>query len=99
MRKTLLVSLPIVLAFQLGCGSQIETHISWSSCSLIEGKNDGLAECATASLPLDDSGTVPGTIGIFVKRLRAKTQPARGHVWFTEGGPGGAATPIFSHLS
>ncbi|HJX54595.1 MAG TPA: alpha/beta fold hydrolase [Polyangia bacterium] len=98
MRKTLLVSLPIVVAFQLGCGSQIETHISWSSCSLIEGKSDGLSECATVSLPLDDSGTVPGTIGIFVKRLRAKTQPARGQVWLTEGGPGGAATYLLPPL-
>lgn len=98
MRKRLLVSLPMAIAFQWGCGSQIETHISWSSCSLIEGKSDGLAECATVSLPLDDSGTVPGTIGIFAKRLLAKTQPARGQVWFTEGGPGGAATYLLPPL-
>jgi len=91
MRTTLVLSLPILVALQLGCDSS-GTHISWSSCSLIEEKSDGLAECATVSQPLDDSGTVPGTIGIFVKRLRAKTQPARGQVWFTEGGPGGAAT-------
>jgi pimeloyl-ACP methyl ester carboxylesterase len=98
MRTTFLVSLPIMVASQLGCGSHIETHISWSTCSLIEGKSDGLAECATVSLPLDDSGTVPGTIGIFVKRLLAKTQPARGQVWFAEGGPGGAATYLLPPL-
>jgi len=55
MRTTLIASLPIIVALQLGCGSQIETHISWSSCSLIEGKSDGLAECATVPLPPDDS--------------------------------------------
>jgi pimeloyl-ACP methyl ester carboxylesterase len=84
-------------ALQLGCSSS-DAHISWSGCSLIEGKSDGLAECATVSLPLDDSQAVPGTIGIHVKRLRAATQPARGQVWFAEGGPGGAATYALAPL-
>ena len=97
MRTTLLLSLPII-AFQLDCSSSSGTSISWSSCSLIEGKNDGLAECATVPLPLDDSHTVPGTIGIFVKRLSATAQPARGQVWFAEGGPGGAATYLLPPL-
>jgi pimeloyl-ACP methyl ester carboxylesterase len=97
MRTTLFVFFPIMAALQLGCSSS-DGPISWSKCSLIEGKSDGLAQCATVSLPLDDSQTVPGTIGIHVKRLRAVTQPARGQVWFLEGGPGGAASYALAPL-
>ena len=102
-KPTLRLQPAVLLAFLLGAAASCDdtsspASISWSSCSLIENKSDGLAECATVSLPLDETQTVPGTIGVFVKRLRAATQPARGQVWFTEGGPGGAATYLLPPL-
>jgi pimeloyl-ACP methyl ester carboxylesterase len=64
----------------------------WASCTLIEGADDGLAECATVQLPLDNDDPAGDTVGIFVKRVRGATQPARGQMWWVSGGPGGAAT-------
>ena len=72
MRTALLVAVSAMAALPLGCSSS-DAHISWSGCSLIEGKSDGLAECATVSLPLDDSQAVPGTIGI---SFNGRTRPS-----------------------
>lgn len=65
---------------------------AWEACTLVEGADDGLAECATVQLPLDNEHPTGDTVGIFVKRMRAATQPARGQLWWVSGGPGGAAT-------
>lgn len=44
-------------------------------------------------VPLDRSGSVPGTISLNIKRFRAK-QPGRGAVFALAGGPGQAAAPL-----
>ncbi len=69
--------------------------VAWSVCSLYDGEYDQRAECAYVPMPFDPQHPEGDQIGVFVKRLRAAVQPARGQVWFVQGGPGGAATYDF----
>lgn len=69
-----------------------EMEANWDPCSLHEGANDGLAECATLEMPLfwdklDDSRT----IGIRAKRLLSEKK-SEGQVWLLAGGPGQSGT-------
>jgi pimeloyl-ACP methyl ester carboxylesterase len=62
---------------------------TWQPCSLVEGEDDGLAECSATAMPLfwedpqDDR-----TIEVWAKRLPAAQQPADRHIWLLDGGPG-----------
>ncbi len=61
---------------------------SWQPCSLVEGADDGLAECSATPMPLfwedpDDDRTIE----IHAKRLPAQ-QPADRQLWLLDGGPG-----------
>jgi pimeloyl-ACP methyl ester carboxylesterase len=50
--------------------------------------------CAHLDVPLDRSGAVPGTIGLFVARRPPTSGTTRGTVLALAGGPGQAATPV-----
>src|SRR5919108_4691650 len=52
--------------------------------------------CARLSVPLDRSGTVPGRVSLFVKRIRALERPRRGAVFVLAGGPGQSNTASFT---
>ncbi|MCB9746706.1 MAG: alpha/beta fold hydrolase, partial [Alphaproteobacteria bacterium] len=69
--------------------------VTWAPCSLYEGEDDGLAECATVFAPLDwgapDSGE---SFELRVKRLPAAGEPSSS-LWLLDGGPGGAGTYDF----
>ncbi len=69
----------------------IKRDLSWKSCSLFEGENDGRAECATVEMPLFRRKESKETINIFAKRLKAKGE-AKAQLWFIDGGPGGAGS-------
>jgi len=51
-------------------------------------------ECATLDVPLDRSGTTPGTVTLNAKRVPASANPGRVAVVALAGGPGQAAVPI-----
>lgn len=52
-------------------------------------------QCARLSVPLDRSGSVPGRVSLFVKRIRAQRRPRRGALFVLAGGPGQSATSAF----
>jgi pimeloyl-ACP methyl ester carboxylesterase len=52
-------------------------------------------QCARMSVPLDRSGTVPGRVSLFIKRVRARERPSRGALFVLAGGPGQSATAAF----
>lgn len=53
--------------------------------------------CARMSVPLDRSGTVPGRVSLFVKRIRARRRggATRPPLFVLAGGPGQSATDAF----
>jgi pimeloyl-ACP methyl ester carboxylesterase len=68
---------------------------TWHSCSLYEGEDDGLAECAAVEMPLDWSDEGNGrTFVVVAKRLLAATESDL-QIWLLDGGPGAAGTYDF----
>ena len=66
--------------------------VDWQPCSLIDGDDDGLAECAMVELPLfwgDDDGQ---TFSTYAKRLVDPSRTPDGQLWLLHGGPGGSGT-------
>jgi pimeloyl-ACP methyl ester carboxylesterase len=55
--------------------------------------------CTTVTVPLDHSGTVPGTIGLSVERLQAGFTPSPSAVLALAGGPGQAANPLAGFIA
>lgn len=55
---------------------------------------DSNFECARLTVPLDRSGSIPGTIDLYVERQPAEQQPAVGAVIALAGGPGQGATSL-----
>lgn len=55
--------------------------------------------CDTVPVPLDRSGTVPGTVNLAARIAPARVTPAAGTVLFLAGGPGQAATPALPSLA
>jgi pimeloyl-ACP methyl ester carboxylesterase len=59
------------------------------------GSTPGLL-CSTVVVPLDRTGTVPGTISLHVEELPPTTGPPRGAVFLIAGGPGQGSAHTFS---
>jgi hypothetical protein len=74
------------------------SSIDWKICSLIEGANDNLAQCATVLLPLFYDSEDPRVTPIYVKRLRARSGTTRGQLWLLHGGPGASGVEEFGGL-
>ncbi|KAJ4317000.1 hypothetical protein N0V84_007595 [Fusarium piperis] len=74
-----------------------KSQIKWGKCNLDWGKDtdDALyaeVECATLKAPLDYTKPNNGkTIDLQLARVKAKTQPAKGSVFYNPGGPGSSA--------
>jgi pimeloyl-ACP methyl ester carboxylesterase len=67
---------------------------TWEPCSLVEGEDDGLAECSATAMPLfweDDDGR---TIEVWAKRLPAQGAVER-QLWLLDGGPGASGLHDF----
>jgi len=87
MRRLLIVLLTAALAPATAAGTA-HAELAFTPCP--EPDQQGF-ECATLEVPLDRSGTVPGTLRLRVERLVQAVQPA-GVLINVEGGPGGSAT-------
>ncbi len=55
------------------------------------GQPQGIV-CATVTVPLDRSGTIPGSVGIVVEKKPATSGTSSGAVFYLTGGPGDAGT-------
>jgi pimeloyl-ACP methyl ester carboxylesterase len=63
---------------------------SWQPCSLVEGEDDGLAECSATAMPLFwEDPSDERSIEVWAKRLPSP-QPAQRQLWLLDGGPGGS---------
>ena len=65
--------------------------LSWSNCSLLDGRNDNRAECTDAELPWVWNEVEDERMNVRVKRLVASGTEER-TFWFLDGGPGSAGT-------
>ncbi|HEX6702653.1 MAG TPA: alpha/beta fold hydrolase [Gaiellaceae bacterium] len=54
----------------------------------------GAVDCATVSVPLDRTGSTPGSVSLYVERLQALGAP-RGVMFLVAGGPGQASAGAF----
>jgi pimeloyl-ACP methyl ester carboxylesterase len=54
----------------------------------------GAVDCATVVVPLDKTGSTPGTVSLYVERLQALGTP-RGVMFLVAGGPGQASANAF----
>ena len=66
--------------------------VDWQPCSLIDGQDDGRAECAMVEMPLfwgDGDGQI---FEAYAKRLVNPDRTPTGQLWLLHGGPGGAGT-------
>ncbi|MFC1850528.1 alpha/beta hydrolase [candidate division CSSED10-310 bacterium] len=101
-KRALLVLIVLLNSITLGCdksddeNADFQLEITWDTCSLYYGANDGRAECAAVQMPLfydrDDERTIP----VYVKRLRAPEQTT-GQLWLLHGGPGASGVEDFGH--
>lgn len=65
--------------------------VSWFPCSLQEGEDDGLAECARTPMPLYRAPSPSDeTMDIYAKRWLSQESSSQGQLWMLEGGPGGS---------
>ncbi len=71
------------LAAVLALPSVASAALDWRSCRVATG-----AECATLRVPLDRSGSLPGTVPLKLARL--PSDAARPTLVYLSGGPGGA---------
>ena len=69
--------------------------ISWSPCSLEEGKDDGMAQCAAAMLPLVYEPESEKHIEIGAKCWKPEGESA-GRLWLLQGGPGASGMMTFA---
>jgi pimeloyl-ACP methyl ester carboxylesterase len=90
----LMVALLPLLAFASSPASS-----SGSSLSFIGCPQDASFTCASLPLPLDRSGTVPGTLSLSVERKLAGLAPSRSAVVALAGGPGQAALPLSAFIA
>jgi pimeloyl-ACP methyl ester carboxylesterase len=67
---------------------QAQAQVAWAPCA------PAGYECGSVTVPLDRSGTVPGTIPLSAKRIVASSNPTRSAVVPIAGGPGQAAVPL-----
>ncbi|MDB4942370.1 MAG: uncharacterized protein JWP97_1904 [Labilithrix sp.] len=69
-------------------GTKPQTGTPFERCSLVTGGNDGRAECATFTVPLDWSAADGSTASFFVKRVIGTARGVHRQLWLLQGGPG-----------
>ena len=70
-----------------------------SALGLTPCAEDSAFSCASVAVPLDRSGTAPGTISLSVERKLAGATPSRTAVVALAGGPGQAALPLSEFIA
>ena len=70
----------------------VDVSVTWQPCSLIDGEDDGLAECAMVDMPLYWDDVDGQTFSTYAKRLVDPGRTPAGQLWLLHGGPGGSGT-------
>lgn len=70
-----------------------EAQVPWAGCQ------PAPLQCATVEVPLDRTGSVPGTLRLAVQRIAAAQNPRKVATLALAGGPGQAATPIAAEFA
>jgi pimeloyl-ACP methyl ester carboxylesterase len=78
--------------------SELDHQTEWTPCSWDIEQDDGLAECARVSVPLDYSKSSAVRFIVFVKRRHFAGSPSA-QVWLVQGGPGASATQSMEKMS
>jgi pimeloyl-ACP methyl ester carboxylesterase len=86
MRTAAAVPLALMLAVVLAGPARAD--IAFSPCAVAG------YECGHLAVPLDRSGSVPGSVDLAMVRARASSNPTRTAVVALAGGPGQAGTPL-----
>ena len=71
-----------------------DVEVTWFPCSLHEGADDGLAECASTPMPLFWDADDGRTFTVYAKRLLAPGE-SDGQLWLLHGGPGASGVIDF----
>lgn len=67
--------------------------VEWNPCSLYPDADDGLAQCATVSMPLRWLDQAQGEhFETYAKRLLSSSEESEGQLWLLHGGPGASGT-------
>lgn len=97
MKSLSFVAAGLVLGLPQTMAAPSKSQIKWGKCNLAWGKETedviyGDVECATLKAPLDYTNPHSGdTIDLQLARVKAKTQPSKGSVFYNPGGPGESA--------
>lgn len=66
-----------------------ELQLTWVPCSLYEGAHDGLAQCASAAMPVDWEAPLGPKRYVVAKRLLSSASGGgEAQYWLLNGGPG-----------
>jgi pimeloyl-ACP methyl ester carboxylesterase len=82
-----------------GCGDDDgddAPKLTWGACG--DPAFQSMDECGTLTVPLDWDAPGGEKINVFVARTRATASPARGQLWFLQGGPGSSGA-VFAERS
>lgn len=97
MKSLAFIAAGFTLSLPQAFAAPSKSQIKWGKCNLDWGKDTddaiyGEVECATLKAPLDYTKPNNGkTIDLQLARVKAKTQPAKGSVFWNPGGPGSSA--------
>lgn len=97
MSSRLRLAVLITILFPLGV-ADAQADIGFASC---RPSLEHSVECATLSVALDRTGVVPGSMPLYVERIRAEAKPAQGVMFVLSGGPGesvSAATDVYADM-
>lgn len=72
-----------------------EVTVEWFDCSLYEGADDGLAQCASTQMPLYWEDPARGAFTSYAKRLLSSSSQSEGQLWLLHGGPGASGVHDF----
>ena len=85
----------LVLALMLACALASQSHAAVAFKPCVE---DELLQCGDVTVPIDRSGSVPGTVTLRVVKVPA-AKPSGKAVFAFAGGPGQGATPFAGSFS
>ena len=89
-----MLAAPLLIAAAVSVHAQPAAALEFSSCQASSGFS-----CAAATVPLDHSGRLPGSISLAVERKTASAGPSQSAVVALAGGPGQAVLPLGEYIA
>ena len=89
-----LLAAPLLIAAAVSVHAAPAAALEFSAC-----RNGSAFSCAAATVPLDHSGRLPGSISLTVERKTAGAGPSQSAVVALAGGPGQAVLPLGDYIA